>query len=62
MVSFYAEVTHVGRTSVTVHVEVEAERFRPYGVHVPVTEADVVYVAVDDAGNKIPAVKDGSGV
>ncbi len=61
MVSFYAQVTHVGHTSVTVHVDVEAERFRPYGLRVPVTAADVVYVAVDDAGNKIPAVKDGSG-
>ena len=44
LVSFYAEITRVGRTSITVHILVEAER----GCEViRVTEAEVVYVGVD---------------
>ncbi|HYC78516.1 MAG TPA: hotdog domain-containing protein [Planctomycetota bacterium] len=54
VVSFYAKVTRVGTTSVTVRVEVEAERLSPVGHHVPVTEAEVVYVGVDEHGNKMP--------
>ena len=56
VVSFYAKVTRLGRTSITVRVEVEAERSREaQGKHfVKVTEAEVVYVAVDEAGNSIP--------
>ena len=47
LVSFYADVTRVGTTSVTVHVTVEAERPGPTSRRVKVTEADVVYVHVD---------------
>jgi acyl-CoA thioesterase YciA len=47
LVSFYAEVTRLGTTSVTVHVTVEAERPGPASRRVKVTEADVVYVHVD---------------
>ena len=48
LVSFYAEVVRVGRTSITVDVEVFAHR-RPLGdVCVKVTEATLTYVAVDD--------------
>ena len=47
LVSFYAEVTRIGKTSVTVHVSVEAERPGPTSRRVTVTEADVVYVHVD---------------
>jgi acyl-CoA thioesterase YciA len=46
LVSFYAETLKIGRTSVTVRVIVEAERMDT-GETVRVTEADVVYVAVD---------------
>ncbi|HTF56402.1 MAG TPA: acyl-CoA thioesterase [Planctomycetota bacterium] len=53
IVSFYTRTTRVGRTSVTVHVEVEAER-RTDGSKVKVTEAEVIYVAVDDAGRPTP--------
>ena len=53
LVSFYASVTRVGKTSISVHVDVEAERYRPGGLLVKVTEADVVYVAVDRDGHKI---------
>lgn len=50
LLSFYATVTRVGRTSVTVHVEVVAER-DPENLHkVKVTEANVTYVAIDREG------------
>ncbi len=56
VVSFYTRVLRVGRTSITVKVEVEAERFRENrGKHlVTVTEAEVVCVAVDQEGHPIP--------
>jgi acyl-CoA thioesterase YciA len=47
LVSFYAEVVKVGRTSVTVDVEVFAQRGIPEEVTVKVTEATLTYVAVD---------------
>ncbi len=50
ILSFYAEVTRFGRTSITVTVEVYAERFRSQGQYVKVTQASVTYVAIDDAG------------
>ncbi len=50
ILSFFSEVTRVGRTSVTVKVEVFAERFRSQGKYIKVTEASVTYVAIDDQG------------
>jgi len=50
ILSFYSEITKVGRTSVTVRVEVFAERFQAQGQYVKVTEALVTYVAIDDKG------------
>ena len=47
LVSFYSETLRVGTTSITVRVVVEAERFASSGERVRVTEAEVVYVAVD---------------
>ena len=47
LVSFYADVVKVGRTSVTVDVEVFAQRGIPEEVTVKVTEATLTYVAVD---------------
>ena len=47
LVSFYAQVVKVGRTSVTVDVEVFAQRGLPEEVTVKVTEATLTYVAVD---------------
>jgi len=47
LVSFYAEVVKVGRTSITVDVEVYAQR-RSLHETVKVTEATLTYVAVDD--------------
>ncbi|MCE4556310.1 acyl-CoA thioesterase [Roseateles cellulosilyticus] len=54
LLSFYATVIRVGRTSITVHVEVEAER-DPENPHVvKVTEAKLTYVAIDREGKPRP--------
>ena len=50
ILSFFAEVTRIGNTSITVQVEVYAERFRSQKRYVKVTEASLTYVAIDDAG------------
>jgi len=47
LVSFYADIVRVGRTSITVDVEVYAQR-RTAHEAVKVTEATLTYVAVDD--------------
>jgi len=47
VVSFYAEVVRVGRTSITVNVEVYAQRNPVKEECVKVTEATLTYVAVD---------------
>ncbi len=60
IVSYYAWVTKVGNTSVTIRVEVVAERFRPTGVKVTVTDAEVVYVSVDDHWEKVPMRQPGN--
>jgi acyl-CoA thioesterase YciA len=52
VVSLYAEVVHVGRTSITVNVEVYAERNYCNPVTVRVTEAQLTYVAIDANGQK----------
>ena len=55
IVSFFTETVRVGRTSVTVRVTVEAERWGGgRGETAKVTEAEVVLVAVDDSGRPIP--------
>ena len=50
ILSFFATLTRIGRTSVTVQVEVYAERFRSQGDYIKVTEASLTYVAIDDNG------------
>jgi acyl-CoA thioesterase YciA len=47
LVSFWTELVRVGRTSITMHVDVESERERRT---VKLTEAEVTYVAVDVSG------------
>lgn len=54
VVSFYAAVVRAGKTSLTVRVEVEAERFSEPGRRARVTEAEVVYVAIDENGKATP--------
>jgi acyl-CoA thioesterase YciA len=48
LLSFYAEVVKVGNTSITVSVEVYAERNRLQADTVKVTEATLTYVATDE--------------
>ena len=57
IVSFYAEVARVGTTSITVKVEVYAERNYAAPIIVKVTEAELTYVAISCQGEKrqIPA-------
>jgi acyl-CoA thioesterase YciA len=50
LLSFFSEVVRIGRTSITVKVEVFAERFRSQGQYTKVTEATVTYVAIDENG------------
>ena len=57
ILSFYASLTRIGRTSVTVQVEVYAEQFRTQGTYVKVTEASLTYVAIDDNGRPRPIPK-----
>lgn len=47
LVSFYAETVNIGTTSITVRVVVETERVGSKMEVLRVTEAEVVYVAVD---------------
>ena len=54
LVSFYTELLKVGATSVAVRVTVEANRYRPPHERVRVTQAEVVYVAIDERGQPIP--------
>jgi acyl-CoA thioesterase YciA len=53
LVSFYARTLRVGTTSITIHVDVEAERFGTPGDLVKVTEAEVTFVAIDESGKKV---------
>jgi acyl-CoA thioesterase YciA len=53
LVSFYAETLRIGNTSITIHVDVEAERFGHHGERVKVTEAEVSYVAIDEFRQKV---------
>jgi len=54
IVSFYTETRRIGNTSITVGVRVEAIRRigDDAGSRIPVTEGEVVYVAVDENGEK----------
>lgn len=61
LVSFYAEVVKVGHTSITVDVEVYAERDPSEPKVVKVTEATLTYVALDESGNKRPVRRDTEG-
>jgi acyl-CoA thioesterase YciA len=61
LLSFYATVTRIGRTSITVLVEVYAER-NPADLHVvKVTEAKLTYVAIDSEGRSRPVPTQHSG-
>ena len=57
LVSFYTHTVRLGTTSVTVDVEVEAERGHPGGPKVKVTEAEVVFVHVGPDGRPLPIAR-----
>jgi acyl-CoA thioesterase YciA len=54
LVSFYTETLRLGNTSITVRVTVEAQRRNASREQVRVTQAEVVYVAVDGRGKPVP--------
>ncbi len=54
ILSFFSQVVRLGYTSVTVKVEVYAERINRQGEYVKVTEANLTYVAIDEQGRPRP--------
>ena len=56
VVSIYAEATRAGRTSLTIKVRVHARRRLDPDLVVNVTEAEVVFVAVDNNGSPVPVL------
>lgn len=58
ILSFYSKLLRIGRTSITVSVEVFAERALAQGSYVKVTEATFTYVAIDDHGRPRPIPRD----
>jgi acyl-CoA thioesterase YciA len=54
VLSFYVDITKTGRTSITVFVEVYAQRQRVGGDVVKVTEAYLTYVATDETRHSRP--------
>jgi acyl-CoA thioesterase YciA len=62
ILSFFSHVSRIGNTSITVQVEVFAERFSAQGQYVKVTEASLTYVAIDNEGRPRPIPKDGLSI
>lgn len=60
LVSFYTSLVRIGRTSITVRVQVSAARHWDREEQVQVTEAEITYVNVDEEHNPIP-VADAQG-
>jgi acyl-CoA thioesterase YciA len=54
LLSFFSSVQRVGRTSITVKIEVYAERIRAQRKYVKVTQASLTYVAIDEDGKPRP--------
>lgn len=57
ILSFFGKLVRIGRTSITVKIEVYAERYRAQGQYIKVTEASLTYVAIDDNGKPRPIPK-----
>ncbi len=53
-VSFYTRTIRKGRTSITIAVDVMASRWERPGEEVPVTSAEITYVAVDQDRKPVP--------
>jgi acyl-CoA thioesterase YciA len=55
VVSFYGKLVRLGRTSITVEIEVVAERFyQGHSRNIEVTQATLVFVSIDEAGRPVP--------
>src|SRR6476661_10622384 len=54
LVSYYTETLKIGNTSITVRVTVDARRGRAPHETVRVTQAEVISVALDEAGHPVP--------
>jgi acyl-CoA thioesterase YciA len=54
VLSLYARVVQVGRSSLRIHVDVEAKRFADPQDVVAVTQADLVYVAINERREPVP--------
>jgi acyl-CoA thioesterase YciA len=54
LVSFYTETSKIGNTSITVRVTVDAWRGAAPHETVRVTQAEIVYVAIDQPGHPVP--------
>lgn len=62
IVNFFTETVRVGRTSITIKVLVEVERWGAgRGERVKVTEAEVILVAVDANGQPISIIGEAAG-
>ncbi len=61
VVSLYADIERVGKTSITVKVEVYAQRHYDNPIIVKVTEAELTYVAIDANGAKRPVPAENQG-
>ena len=58
ILSFFSRVVRIGNTSISVKVEVFAERFSAQGEYMKVTEATLTYVAIDETGKPRTIPKD----
>ncbi len=58
ILSFFAKINRIGNTSISVDVEVYAERFSRQGQYIKVTQATLTYVAIDDQGKPRTIPKD----
>ena len=56
VLSVYTEIESVGRTSMKIHVEAWAKRFRT-ALHEKVTDATFTFVAIDEEGRPRPVPK-----
>lgn len=58
VVSLNSETVKIGRTSIAVRVIVTADRYREPGKTVKVTDAEVVFVAIDENCKPVPIFTD----
>ena len=59
VLSIYGDTSRIGKTSITIDIKVCARRRRQPEKTVHVTQAEVVFVAVDEAGKPVPVLGTG---